>query len=183
MLSHSRKDKFIKVPVFIVSLSPFLLLVFHAATSGLGANPIEKGLHKTGDWALNFLLITLAVSPVNTLTGFHWSVRLRRMLGLFCYFYATLHVATYVGLEHFFDWNAIISDISQHKRILIGLISYIMLIPLALTSTNRMVQKLGGARWRSLHGLVYLASAGGVIHFLWLVKIDILAGVQVSSQA
>jgi sulfoxide reductase heme-binding subunit YedZ len=173
MQSNNRTSGFLKKLLFLLSFLPLLLLIGQAFTAGLGANPVEKTLHHTGDWALNFLLITLAVSPLHRLTGFTWPVRLRRMTGLFCFFYASLHAITYVALDQFFDWDAILSDIVKHKRIIIGLASYILLIPLVVTSTNRMVKRLGAGLWNYLHSLVYLAAAGGAVHYLWLVKLDI----------
>ncbi len=175
MKSDSQLIKPLKPAVFIISLFPLLWLVLLALTEGLGANPIEKTLRYLGRWTLNFLMITLAVSPLHKLTGFTWPVHLRRMLGLFVFFYASLHFTTYVAVDQFFLWDAIIKDVVRHKRIIVGFASYVLLIPLAVTSTNRMVQRLGGKRWQSLHRLVYLAAAGGVIHFLWLVKKDMRA--------
>ena len=165
--------KLLKPAVFIVSLFPLLWLILQVFTAGLGANPIEKILHHMGDWTLNFLMITLTISPFQQMTGLTWPLRLRRMIGLFSFFYATLHVLTYVAIDQFFAWDAIIKDIVKHKRIIVGMVSYILLIPMAITSTNRMVQRLGFKRWQDLHRLIYVAALGGVIHFLWMVKIDI----------
>jgi len=173
MESDDRFIKLLKPVVFIISLFPLLWLAVQAVTSGFGANPIERMLHHMGDWALNFLMITIAISPLQRLTGLTWPMRLRRMTGLFSFFYATLHVFTYVALDQFFAWGAILEDVIKHKRIIIGFVSYVLLVPLTVTSTNRMVQRIGFKRWQALHRLVYLSAIGGVIHFLWLVKVDI----------
>ena len=165
--------KTLKPVVFIFSLFPLLWLISQALTAGLGANPVEKILHHMGDWALNFLMITLAVSPFQRLTGLTWPLQLRRMIGLFSFFYATLHFITYVAIDQFFAWDAIIVDVIKHKRIIVGFASYTLLVSLAITSTNRMVRRMGFKQWQALHRLIYAAAIGGVIHFLWLVKIDI----------
>jgi len=162
-----------KPVVFIFSLFPLLWLISQALTAGLGANPVEKILHHMGDWALNFLMITLAVSPFQRLTGLTWPLQLRRMIGLFSFFYATLHFITYVAIDQFFAWDAIIVDVIKHKRIIVGFASYTLLVSLAITSTNRMVRRMGFKQWQAMHRLIYAAAIGGVIHFLWLVKIDI----------
>ncbi|UCF87198.1 MAG: sulfoxide reductase heme-binding subunit YedZ [Nitrospiraceae bacterium] len=166
-----RFQRIIKPSVFTVSLFPLFWLIGAALTEGLGANPIEKVLHHMGDWALSFLMITLVVSPFGKMTGLSWPIQLRRMMGLFGFFYATLHFMTYIALDQFFDWRAIVEDAVRHKRIIVGFASYILLIPLAVTSTNSMIQKLGFKTWQRLHRLVY-AAAGGILHFLWLVKVD-----------
>lgn len=172
MESGYRLNKLLKPAVFIASLLPLSWLVFKGFTSGLGANPIEKTLHHMGDWALNFLMITLALSPLKKLTGFAWPMHIRRMIGLFAFFYATFHVLTYLVADQFFDWDAIIEDIIKHKRIIVGLAGYILMIPLAITSTGKMVQRLGIKRWQALHRMIYLSAICGVIHYLWLVKLD-----------
>jgi sulfoxide reductase heme-binding subunit YedZ len=158
--------------VFVISLFPLIWLIGHALFTGLGANPVERVLHQTGDWALNFLLITLTVSPLQRLTGREWIGNFRKMMGLFAFFYASLHFITYVALDQFFSWTAIVEDVVQHKRIIVGFASYTFLILLALTSTRRMAGKLAAARWQALHQFVYLAAIAAVIHYLWLVKRD-----------
>lgn len=173
MKSEFHFMKTLRPVVFIFSLFPLLWLILQALTAGLGANPVEKILHHMGDWALNFLMITLAVSPFQRLTGLTWPLQLRRIIGLFSFFYATLHFITYVAIDQFFAWDAIIGDVIKHKRIIVGFASYILLVLLAITSTNRMVQRMGFKQWQAMHRLVYAAAIGGVIHFLWLVKIDI----------
>ncbi len=175
MIAPDRVIRYAKPIVFLVSLVPLALLV-HAAVfdvDALGANPIEAINRELGDWALRFLLITLAVTPLRQLTGRHELVRLRRMLGLFAFFYATLHVASYTGLDQQFNWDEIVKDIIKRPFITVGFMSFVLLLPLAATSTNAMVRRLGGRRWRNLHRLVYLIGAGAVLHFFWMVKSDI----------
>jgi sulfoxide reductase heme-binding subunit YedZ len=168
----NRFQRVLKPSAFTLSLFPLFWLIGKALTGGLGANPIEKVLHHMGDWALNFLMITLIISPLGKLTGFSWPMQLRRMMGLFSFFYASLHFVTYIALDQFFDFGAIVEDAVRHKRIMVGFVSYIFLIPLAVTSTNSMIQKLGFKTWQKLHRFVYAAAAGGILHFLWLVKVD-----------
>jgi sulfoxide reductase heme-binding subunit YedZ len=137
----------------------------------LGANPIEETTHRTGDWALRFLLITLAVTPLRRWFGWGRLHRLRRMFGLYAFFYALLHFLTYLVLDQFFDWGEIIKDIIKRPYITMGFSAFVMLIPLAATSTNGMMRRLG-RRWGQLHQLVYVIAVAGVLHYLWLVKAD-----------
>lgn len=164
--------KRLKACLFVVALLPLVRLVVLGITDGLGANPIEFVIRANGTWALGFLLITLAISPLRRLTGAGWLVALRRMLGLFAFFYALLHVLGYVWLDQWFDWAAIGHDIVKHPFILAGLLAFVMLIPLAVTSTNAMVRRLG-KRWKMLHQTVYLLAPVAVLHDFWLVKQDI----------
>ncbi len=173
MKSLKSTHKLIKSSIFIASMLPLIWLILQAVTAGLGANPIEKVQHHTGDWALNFLLITLAVSPLQKTTGSAWLRGMRRMMGLYAFFYASLHLTAYVALDQFFSWDAIIEDVVKHKRVIVGFASYLLLLPLALTSSHRLIRRLGIERWRTLHRLVYAAAAGGVVHYLWLVKKDL----------
>lgn len=170
--SHARCKRLIKPAAFISSLAPLAGLSWQAVVGGLGANPVEKLLHQTGDWALIFLWITLSIAPLQHLTGWSWPGELRRMMGLCAFFYAGLHFLIYVGIDQLFSWESIVKDVMNHKRITVGLASFILLIPPAMTSSNRMVLRLGVQRWQALHRLVYLAAVGGVIHYLWLVKKD-----------
>jgi sulfoxide reductase heme-binding subunit YedZ len=163
----------LKISIFLLALIPLSKLVFSAYTDNLGANPIERITHRTGYWTLSFLLITLTVTPLRRLTGWSWLVRLRRMLGLFAFFYACLHFSTYLVLDQFFDWASIVKDIVKRPYITVGFPAFVLLIPLAITSNNRMTKLLGGKRWRLLHRLVYPIAIAGVIHFWWLVKKDI----------
>lgn len=175
MIARERLVRYAKPVVFVVSLVPFALLLKAALTDldALGANPIEAVNRYLGDWALRFLLITLAVTPLKQLTGWHELVRWRRMLGLFAFFYAALHVASYTGLDQQFNWDEIIKDVIKRPFITLGFVSFVLLIPLAVTSTNAMLRRLGGRRWRNLHRLVYVIGITVVLHFFWMVKSDI----------
>lgn len=162
-----------KPVLFVLCSVPLAWLVWDGVTNNLGANPVETVRRYTGDWTLRFLLIALTVTPLRRLTGWHVVVRLRRMLGLFAFFYACLHFVSYIWLDQFFMWDAIIEDILDRPYITVGVASFLLLIPLAVTSTNGMARRLGGRRWQRLHQLVYVIAVLGVIHFLWLVKSDI----------
>ena len=164
--------------VFLAALIPVVKLAWLGWNDGLGANPIEKITRTTGYWTLTFLLITLTATPLRTLSGWNWPVRWRRMLGLFAFFYACLHFLTYLVLDQFFDWPAIVKDIAKRPYITVGFPAFVMLIPLAVTSTSNMVRRLGGKRWKMLHRLVYVIAIAGVVHFWWLVKKDITEPVQ-----
>ena len=168
-----RLEPVLKPAVFMLCLLPLAELLYRAAAGGLGVNPIETIIRTNGDWALRLLLITLAVTPVRRFTGWNAIVRLRRMLGLFAFFYGTLHAAAYLALDQFFDWPAVLADLLKRPYITVGMATYLALVPLALTSTDRMIRQLGGRRWRRLHRLVYPAALGGVIHFYMLVKADV----------
>ncbi len=162
---------FVKPAVFILSLVPAALLTYNGFTGQLTANPIEFITHYTGDWALYFLLITLAVTPLRVITGNITVNRYRRMLGLFAFFYACLHVMTYFVLDQFFDVEAIINDIVKRPYITVGFSAFVLLLPLALTSTRNMVMRLG-KRWRQLHSMVYPLTGLALLHYYWLVKAD-----------
>src|SRR5690349_4980046 len=170
--------RYLKVAVFLACLVPLGLLGWDAYTQNLGANPIEKITHTTGDWTLRFLLITLSVTPLRKLLGVPAFIKFRRMLGLFAFFYATLHFLTYIWLDKFFNLHEILADVAKRKFITIGFTAFVLLIPLALTSTAGWIRRLGGKRWQALHRLIYLAAIAGVIHYLWLVKADIRRPVQ-----
>lgn len=163
----------IKVVLFALCLVPLARLVWGGFNDGLGANPIEFITHATGDWTLRFLLITLTVTPLRRLTGWHWLVRLRRMLGLYAFFYGTLHFITYFWLDQFFDLRGIAHDIVKRPFITVGFAAFVLMIPLAITSANRMVKALGGRRWQQLHRSIYAITIFGVLHYWWLVKRDI----------
>lgn len=162
----------LKPAVFLLALIPAALLLRDGLTGGLGVNPIEEITHRTGTWTLTFLMFTLAVTPARRVLRLNALIHLRRMLGLFAFFYASLHFLTYIVLDQFFLLTAIIDDIAERPYITVGFTSFVLLIPLAATSTNRMVKRLGGKRWQRLHRLVYVAAAGGVLHFLWQIKAD-----------
>ena len=171
MATASRISR-VKPFVFLACLIPALLLGWDAFTGGLGVNPIEDITHRTGDWALRFLLVTLAVTPLRRLAGWNGLVRFRRMVGLFAFFYAVLHFSTYLVFDHFFDLLLIIDDVAERKYVTAGFVGFVLMIPLAVTSTQGWIRRLG-RRWAVLHRLVYASAVAGVVHFLWLVKIDI----------
>ena len=158
-----------KVAVFLLALVPLAWL----ATHRLGPNPIETITHTTGDWTLRFLVLTLAVTPLRKLLGLPELIRYRRMLGLFAFFYGTLHFMTYLWLDKFFDAAEIIKDVGKRPFIAAGFTGFVLLIPLALTSTAASIRRLGGQRWRRLHRLVYVSALAGVVHYYWQVKSDI----------
>jgi methionine sulfoxide reductase heme-binding subunit len=166
------KFKIAKAVIFTASLIPLALLAWYAYTDQLGANPIEVITHWTGDSIIIFLLITLTVTPLRRVSGWNDAIKFRRMLGLFAFFYACLHFTTYFWLDQFFDFPGILKDVAKRPFITVGFASFVLLIPLALTSTAGMVRRLG-KRWQKLHRLIYLAAAGGVVHYWWLVKKDI----------
>jgi methionine sulfoxide reductase heme-binding subunit len=162
-----------KPVVFLACLIPVGLLGWKAYNQALGANPIEVITHATGDWTLRFLLITLSVTPIRKLTGQLWLIRYRRMFGLFAFFYGTLHFLTYIWLDKFFDLHEMLHDVAKRKFITVGFTAFVLLIPLALTSTQGWIRRLGGKRWQALHRLIYFSAIAGVIHYWWLVKADI----------
>ena len=157
--------------VFLLALLPLLWISWLAFHNTLGANPVERVIHFTGLWTLYFLLITLSITPLRRLLGWNALLRIRRMLGLFAFFYGTLHLLSYAGIDQWFTWKAIIHDIVKHPYILIGVSGYVLMLPLALTSNAWAVSKLK-ARWKQLHRLAYVVPALGVLHFAWLVKKD-----------
>ena len=172
--------KRLKPLVFVLCLGPAALLawdfwgVTHTRPDALGANPIREAEIFSGLWTLRFLAITLAVTPVRELLGVGALVKYRRMFGLFTFFYACIHLSMWVGVDWFFDWQSMGGEIVKHKYILIGMTTFVLLLPLALTSTNASVRRLGGARWTRLHRLVYLCAITGTVHYLWAVKKDTL---------
>lgn len=173
MTQQQLASRLLKPAVFAVALIPLAMLVWNALHDGLGANPVEAITFETGEWGLRFLLITLSVTPLRRISGWSVLVRLRRMLGLFAFFYICLHFLTYLTLDAFFDLDYILEDITDRTYITLGFSSFLLLIALAATSTDAMVRRLGGRRWRLLHKLAYAAALGGVLHFLWLVKVDL----------
>ncbi|WP_371133652.1 sulfite oxidase heme-binding subunit YedZ [Methyloversatilis sp.] len=159
--------------VWLACLVPLIWLAFCAYADRLGANPIEHITRATGDWTLRLLLVTLAVTPLRQITDWHWLVRLRRLLGLYAFFYACLHLLTYVWLDQFFDIEGIVKDIIKRPFVTIGFAAFVLMLPLALTSTHGMVRRLGGRAWQRLHKLVYAVGVLGVAHYWWLVKKDL----------
>ena len=163
--------RFAKTLVFGLCLAPTLVLIWDSVTGGLSVNPVEDITHRTGDWALRFLLLTLAISPFRWLSGWNGAMRYRRMLGLFTFWYASLHFSTYIVFDHFFDIRSITDDVIERKYVTAGFLAFILLLPLAVTSTQGWIRRLG-KRWLGLHRLVYVAAVAGVVHFLWLVKLE-----------
>ncbi len=166
-----RSPALFKPFVFLLALTPFIALVVNGVTDNLGANPIDKITDVTGIWTLRFLVITLAVTPVRWATGWNFVVRFRRMLGLFAFFYGFLHFSTYIVLDQFFAWNLIVKDVLKRPFITAGFTAFVLLIPLAITSTAGWIRRLGGKRWQMLHRLIYVSAIAGAVHYLWLVKI------------
>jgi sulfoxide reductase heme-binding subunit YedZ len=161
-----------KIIVFLFCLAPLGRLVWKGFSDGLGANPIEVVTHTTGLWTLRLLAVTLAVTPLRKVLHVPSLIRFRRMLGLFAFFYGVLHLLTYVWLDQFFDVHSIAKDVAKRPFITVGFAAFVLMVPLAVTSTRRMIQRLGGKRWQRLHRLVYVSATAGVVHFLWLVKRD-----------
>jgi sulfoxide reductase heme-binding subunit YedZ len=162
----------LKPAVFTGALVPLVAIVYRAFGHRLGANPIAEVLNRLGLLALVFVMLTLACSPLKTLLGWTWPARVRRMLGLFAFFYGTLHVLTYAGLDQLLDFSAIGEDIAKRPFIWVGFSAWLLLIPLAVTSTKGMVQRLGFKRWKLLHRAVYVIGTLAVVHFYWRVKKD-----------
>ncbi len=161
-----------KALVFTICLVPFAWLVWEFLQGQLGVNPIQTLLRELGDWALRFLLIGLAITPVRIVTGWGEPMHYRRMIGLFAFFYAVLHLSSYIGLDQFFEWRLIGEEIVKRPFITIGMIGVALLIPLAATSTSGMVKRLGARRWKVLHRAVYVVGVLGVIHFTMMIKAD-----------
>src|SRR5437868_10343483 len=170
--------RWFKPVIFLACMGPVFRLGWKAYAGLLGANPIEVITHSTGDWTLIFLLITLAVTPVRRVTGQIWLIRYRRMFGLFAFFYACLHFTTYIWLDKFFNVHEMLADIAKRKFITVGFAAFLLLVPLALTSTSGWIRRLGGKRWQALHRLIYASAILGVFHYLWLVKADVRKPLQ-----
>jgi sulfoxide reductase heme-binding subunit YedZ len=162
----------LKPLVFVACLIPCGLLVWRMINNDLGANPVETITHFTGDWALRFLLITLSMTPLRIFTGNGQVLRFRRMLGLYAFFYTSLHFITYVWLDRELDMSTVLTDIAKRPYITVGFTAFVLLIPLAVTSTRGWIRRLG-KRWLQLHKLVYIIATLGILHYLWLVKADI----------
>ena len=163
----------IKALVFALCLGPLFALGWRALTDRLGANPIELVTHSTGDWTIRFLMIGLAITPLRMLLRLPELIRFRRMMGLFAFFYGVLHLTTYLWLDKFFEWPEILKDVGKRPFITAGFVGFVLLVPLAVTSTAGWIRRLGGSRWRLLHRLVYVSAIAGVVHYYWLVKSDI----------
>jgi len=173
--------RYFKPVIFLACLVPLARLAWKAYSGSLGANPIEVITHSTGDWTLTFLLITLSITPVRQLTRQYWLIGLRRMAGLFAFFYGCLHLTTYVWLDKFFDVHEMLADIAKRRFITAGMTAFTLMIPLALTSTKGWIRRLGGRRWQMLHRLIYFSAAAGVIHYIWLVKADLRKPLEYAS--
>lgn len=177
MLSEAQfTRRVLKPAVFVSALIPVFLLAHAAWNGGLGANPIETITHTTGDWTLRFLLITLAVTPLRRLSGWNGAIRFRRMFGLFAFFYGSLHFTTYAVFDQLifdelFSVDELTKDIAKRPFITAGFTGFVLMLPLALTSTAGWIRRLGGRRWRLLHRLIYLSAIAGVVHYMWLVKV------------
>lgn len=168
-----KQSTILKVVLFILSLGPFVRLVIGAFTNNLGANPVELLTRSTGTWTLVFLCITLAITPVRKVTGWNWLTLYRRMFGLFAFFYVCLHFTTYIWFDQYFDVEAIVKDVIKRPFITVGFAAFVLLIPLAITSNNYLVRKMGARRWQLLHRLIYPICILGVVHYWWLVKRDL----------
>jgi sulfoxide reductase heme-binding subunit YedZ len=169
----SNRIAWLKVGVFLAALWPVFSLIWRGLHDDLSANPIEFITHATGDWTIRFLCSTLAITPARKLLGQPWLIKFRRMLGLFAFFYGTLHLMTFLWLDKFFDVPAILKDIAKRPFITMGMLAFGAMIPLAVTSTAGWIRRLGGKRWQLLHRLIYLSAVAGVIHYYWLVKSDV----------
>jgi methionine sulfoxide reductase heme-binding subunit len=167
------KIRWNKVALFVVCLSPAFWLAWRARNGDLTANPIEYITHFTGDWAIRFVVVTLAVTPLRKLLHVPGLIRYRRMLGLFAFFYACLHFLTWFAIDKFFDFHEILADFTKRRFIIAGLTAFLAMIPLAVTSTSGWIRRLGGKRWQMLHRLIYVTAIAAVIHYYWLVKSDI----------
>ena len=167
----SRKTRIaVKMVVWILCLLPLALLGQRAASGDLTANPISFITNWLGDWTFRILLATLALTPLRVLFGISWQISLRRLLGLFAFFYACLHFSVWILIDHFFNWDQMVADILKRRYITVGMLALALLVPLAVTSTSRMVKWLGGVNWRRLHRLVYVTGMLAALHFLWLAK-------------
>ncbi|HEX4949549.1 MAG TPA: protein-methionine-sulfoxide reductase heme-binding subunit MsrQ [Blastocatellia bacterium] len=162
----------IKAVLHVLCLLPLARLIIKYFQNDLTANPIEFLTHSTGTWALVILLASLTITPLRKIKALNWTIKLRKMLGLYAFLYVCLHFAIYIVLDHFFDWTRIVEDIAKRPYVTVGFAAFVLLVPLALTSNKFSIRKLTGKRWQQLHWLVYPAAIGGVVHFYWLVKAD-----------
>ncbi|MDB2470834.1 sulfoxide reductase heme-binding subunit YedZ [Candidatus Pelagibacter bacterium] len=163
-------QRYIKMPIFFLSLLPILFIFYQIIFNQLGPEPVKEITHVTGNWTLRFIIITLAMTPLQKFTKFNFWISYRRMFGLFVFFYASAHMMTYVGIDYRFDWSSISDDIVKKKFIFVGFLAWLLLVPLALTSSKRMIRLLRD-KWKKLHKLIYIISLLGIIHYLWLVKV------------
>ncbi len=166
-------SKWTKVAVFVICLIPFVDLLWRFISGNLGINPVETLQHGTGDWTIRFIVFTLCITPFRKLFKVPDLIRFRRMLGLFAFFYVSLHFLTYLGPDQSFDVSGMWKDVYKRPFITVGFAAFVSLIPLAITSTAGWIRRLGGKRWQMLHRLIYFAAVCGVIHYYWLVKSDV----------
>lgn len=178
MINSLLTSKWSKVAVFLLCLVPLGILIWRAFQGELTANPIEFLTHATGDWALRFILITLAITPFRKILRMPQLIRFRRMLGLFAFFYAFLHFSIWIGIDKFFDWTEMWKDVEKRRFITVGFTGFVLMIPLAITSTAGWIRRLGGKRWQLLHRAIYVTAILGVIHYYWLVKSDVRKPLQ-----
>jgi sulfoxide reductase heme-binding subunit YedZ len=164
----NRQLQLLKIVVFVLAALPFLRLVFAVYREDLGANPLEFITRNTGDWTLYFLCMTLSLTPLRKILQWHWLIRLRRMLGLYSFFYASLHFLTFLWFDHFFDLGDMWRDLVKRPFITVGFIAFVLLLPLAITSNNAMIKRLGGKQWQMLHRLIYVIVPLGVLHYFWM---------------
>jgi methionine sulfoxide reductase heme-binding subunit len=167
------RSRWVKAAIFVLCLAPACRLGYRAWTGDLTPNPIEYITHFTGDWAIRLVVITLAVTPLRKLLHLPDLIRFRRMLGLFAFFYASLHFSTWFGLDKFFDVHEILADFVKRRFIFAGLAAFLSMVPLAVTSTKGWIRRMGGRRWQLLHRLIYFTGIAAVVHYYWLVKSDI----------
>jgi sulfoxide reductase heme-binding subunit YedZ len=160
----------LKTVTWVLCLLPLVVLAYRGLTGGLGANPISYVTNWLGQWTFRLLLVGLALTPLRIVTGLSWPVLLRRLVGLFTFFYASLHFLVWILIDHYFNWGQMLADLVKRRYITVGMAALLLLIPLAITSTNGMVKRLGGNAWRRLHRLVYLIGLLAALHFLWLAK-------------
>jgi methionine sulfoxide reductase heme-binding subunit len=166
-------SKWTKVVVFVACLLPLANLLWLGYRSELTLNPVQFVEHTTGDWVLRFLTMTLAITPLRKILLLPQLIRFRRMLGLFAFFYLCLHFSTWIGVDRFFNWTEMLNDVGKRPFITVGFTGFVLMIPLAVTSTAGWIRRLGGKRWQLLHRAVYLSAVAGVIHYYWLVKSDV----------
>ena len=168
-----RRGRLLKPVAFALCLAPLARMAWDAFTGGLGANPIEAVLNRLGFWTLTMLTLSLVPTPARALLGLSWPVRIRRMLGLFAFSYATLHLSWYVAVDHFFDLRHLWEDVTKRKFMAVGFAAWVLLVPLAVTSTDGWVRRIGFRGWKRLHRLAYAAALLGLVHFVWRVKADL----------
>jgi methionine sulfoxide reductase heme-binding subunit len=178
LLNSILTSKWTKVVVFIVCLAPLGILVWRGLHNDLTANAVQFVEHWTGDWTIRFLIFTLAITPLRTILRIPNLIRFRRMLGLFAFFYGCLHFATWIALDRYFNWPEMLKDIAKRPFITVGFAGFVLMIPLAITSTAGWIRRLGGKRWQLLHRAIYFSAILGVIHYYWQVKSDVRKPLQ-----